>query len=182
MRAVSAANTLSPAFGGPDQRLGRMGSRWSLSVSIPALAWAGCGREVVADLVRGETEMIIARIPEPGVPVEDYGAPVVNSSSAAGLILPVRGLLASKLVRKGKFLTIITGGQRFVHIVTADATMNGSGVGSLSIWPMLRRQPSNGAVIELAEPKIEGFIEPGQEFAPKTIGAVSMQFTIKERE
>ncbi|HEY1071509.1 hypothetical protein [Brevundimonas sp.] len=180
MRAISAANTMSPAFAGADQRLSRKGSRFALDVSIPALSAAGCGMGLIADLLRGETEPLVLAIPE-HLPTVAYGAPVSNGV-VAGSVLPARGLEPGVVIRKGKFLSVILGGQRFVHIVTAEATANGIGQANLSIWPMLRRPTIDGAVIELAEPKIEGFVEPGQDWSINSLKAVGLSFSLKERE
>lgn len=180
MRAISAANTLSPAFGGADQRLSRKGSRFALDVSIPALSAAGCGMGLIADLLRGETETLVLEIPE-HLPAVAYGAPVANGVST-GSVLAVKGLTPGAVIHKGKFLSIILLGQRFVHIVTAEMTVPAGGLVSLPIWPMLRRPTIDGAVIELAAPKIEGFIEPGQDWSINSLKAVGMSFTLKERE
>ncbi|NWE54265.1 hypothetical protein [Brevundimonas sp. P7753] len=180
MRAISAANTLSPAFGGADQRLSRKGSRFAIDVSIPALSAAGCGMGLIADLLRGETETLVLEIPE-HLPAVAYGAPAANGVST-GSVLAVKGLTPGAVIRKGKFLSIILSGQRFVHIVTAEMTVPAGGLVSLPIWPMLRRPTIDGAVIELAAPKIEGFIEPGQDWSINSLKAVGMSFTLKERE
>ena len=180
MRAISAANTLSPAFGGADQRLSRKGSRFAIDVSIPALSAAGCGMGLIADLLRGETETLVLAIPE-HLPAVAYGAPVANDVST-GSVLAVKGLTPGAVIRKGKFLSIILSGQRFVYMVTAEMTVPVGGLVSLSIWPMLRRPTADGAVIELAVPKIEGFIEPGQDWSINSLKAVGMSFTLKERD
>ena len=180
MRAISAANTLSPAFGGADQRLSRKGSRFAIDISIPALSAAGCGMGLIADLLRGETETLVLEIPE-HLPAVAYGAPVANGVST-GSVLAVKGLTPGAVIRKGKFLSIILSGQRFVYMVTAEMTVPAGGLASLPIWPMLRRPTIDGAVIELAAPKIEGFIEPGQDWSINSLKAVGMSFTLKERE
>src|SRR5690606_34521759 len=140
-------------------RLSRKGSRFAIDVSIPALSAAGCGMGLIADLLRGETETLVLAIPE-HLPAEDYGATVAHGVGT-GSVLPVRGVKIGAVIRKGKFLSIILSGQRFVHIVTAEMTVPAGGLVSLPIWPMLRRPTADGAVIELTAPKIEGFIEPG---------------------
>lgn len=181
MRAISAANTLSPAFGGSLQRIGRKGSRFALDVSIPAMAAKSCGIELIADLLRGETETLVAPVPD-YTPATTWGSPLVNGYSLAGSSLPIDGLPASRAVPKGKFLSLIIDGQRFVHMVTAAATASTGGGATLAIWPALRKSPANNAVVELLAPKIEGFIQPGQEWSTRRIGAVGMSFTIEERE
>lgn len=180
MRAISAANELSPAFGGADQRIARKGSRYALDVTIPALSAKSCGMGLIADLLRGETEPLLIAIPE-HIPAADYGTPVVVGS-VGGNSLPVSGLPAGQVVPKGKFLSVVLAGQRYVHMVTEAATASGSGTASLKIWPMLRRPTINGAVVELAAPKIEGFIETGQSWTINSLKAVGMSFALKERD
>lgn len=180
MRAISAANDLQPVFGGPTQRLARKGSRFALDVKVPAMSAAGCGIGLIADLLRGETETIVLPVPD-YVPAVSYGTPLVNGGGVVGSTLPVDGLPNGCVIAKGKFLSVILGGQRYVHIVTAQTTANGSGQASLPIWPMLRTPTVDNAVVELAAPKIEGFVRPGQEWSISRLRAVGVEFTVAER-
>jgi hypothetical protein len=180
MRLISAANTLTPAFGGAVQRLARKGSRFALDITVPALKQAGCGMSLITDLTLGEVETIVAAIPE-GRAAADYGAPLVVGAGHAGTSLPIDGLLADVVVPKGKFLSIIMAGRRYVHLVTAEATASAGGEATLAIWPMLRRPPADNDVVELATPMIEGFIEPGQGWSISRLDAVGVSFTIEER-
>lgn len=180
MRAVSAASDMTPAFGGADQRIARKGSRFALDISIPALSAKSCGMALLADLLRGETEPLAVAVPE-HIPPADYGTPVVVGV-VAGSVLPVSGLPAGRMVPKGKFLSVVLAGQRYVHMVTEAATATSGGSASLKLWPMLRRPTINGASVELAAPKIEGFVEPGQDWTVGSLPAVGMSFSIKERD
>lgn len=180
MRSISAANTLKPAFGGALQRIGRKGSHFAIDVSVPALSAQGCGMGLIADLLRGETEPLVLAIPE-YLPAQTYGSPLANGVST-GSTLSIKGLTASVPLRKGKFLSIVQGGQRFVYMITADAVASAGGVASVPIWPMLRRPTATNEVIELAAPKIEGFVGAGQEWSIARIKSVGMSFSIEERE
>lgn len=180
MRAVSAANMLNPAFGGARQRIGRKGSHFALDVSVPSMSAQGCGMELIADLVRGETEPIALKIPE-YLPAVSYGTPLANGVST-GSILSVKGLNPSVPIRKGKLLSIIQAGQRFTYMVTAETVASAGGVAPLPIWPMLRRPTAADQVIELATPMIEGFVGAGQEWSIARIKAVGLSFSIEERE
>ncbi|MFC0633296.1 hypothetical protein [Brevundimonas balnearis] len=180
MRAVSAANDLRPSFGGPVQRLGRKGSRFALDVKVPAMSAKGCGIALIADLLRGETETVILPVPD-YVPAVPYGTPLVNGAGQLGTTLVIDGLTPNVAILKGKFLSVILGGQRYVHIVAAQTTANGSGQASLPIWPMLRTPTTDNAVVELAAPKIEGFVQPGQEWSISRLQAVGVDFSVEER-
>lgn len=181
MRVISSTTPARPAFGGPVQPMNRKGSRFALDITVPALALAGCGPELIADLVQGETESLAMPVPEAPSSV-GWGTPRVNGAGQAGLSLIVDGLPAGRTVPKGKFLSVITGGQRFVYLVRTATTANGSGQVTLPIWPMLRRSPANNDVVELAQPMIEGFIPTGQEWSVRRLKALGASFSIEERE
>ena len=186
IRKQSFGNDLTPVLGGPVLRITRLGTRWAIDVSIPALQAAACGASLTMDLERGETETVVMVIPEPGTERASFGTNVkVNGAGQLGMTLNVDGLPANKAVPKGKWLSIVTGGQRFAYRTTAAVVANASGAVALPIFPMLRRQPGNDGVVELAEPKIEGFVAMDIEHSLRAIGstgAVGIDFTISERE
>lgn len=181
MRAVSAANDLRPAFGGGTQRIARKGSRFALDVNIPALALRCAGIEIVADLIRGETELIRTPIPE-ALAAVPYGTPLVAGGGQAGTMLSVDALTPHVVLRKGKFLSVPVSGQGFVYMVTAETVAGADTTADLPIWPMLRSSPANNAAVELTEPTIEGFVQPGQDWSISRLLAVGLSFTIEERE
>lgn len=181
MRAVSAANNLEPAFGGGIQRIARKGSRFALDVNVPALALRCAGVELIADLIRGETELIRCPIPE-AIEAAPYGAALVNGGGQSGTALAVDNLTPNVVLRKGKFLSLPVSGQGFVYMVTAETIADDDGAASVPIWPMLRASPANNAAIELPAPMIEGFVRPGQDWSIWTLRAVGLSFTIEERE
>lgn len=63
----------------------------------------------------------------------------------------------------------------------ASTVANGSGEASLPIWPMLRKSPTDNAVIELSAPKIEGYVPTGQEWSISSLKSVGLSFTVTER-
>lgn len=186
VRKQSFGRDHTPVLGGPVLRLAGLGTRWAFDVSIPALAAAACGASLTMDLERGETETVVMVIPEPGTERASFGSSVrVNGAGQLGMTLNVDGLPANKAVPKGKWLSLLIGGQRFAYRTTAAVVANASGSVALPIFPMLRRQPVNDDVVELAEPKIEGFVAMDIEHSLRAIGttgAVGIDFTISERE
>lgn len=180
LREVAAGNILRPAFGGPLQPLTRKGDHWAVDVTIPALDARECGMELFADLTRGKREALVLRVPEY---MEDrpYGSPVCNSVST-GDTLSIRGLTPSVVIPKGKWLSLILNGQRYLYLVAAEAVANGSGVASVQVTSLLRRPTIDGAVVELAEPKIEGYVAPNQAADIGTLPAVGLQFSLEERD
>ena len=84
------------------------------------------------------------------------GATVVNGTDSGGTVLKVTGGNPGYVVREGYWLNVIHAGLRYLHRVTAAATLNGSGAATLAVEPPLRIFPSNGDSVELAAPVIEG--------------------------
>lgn len=181
MRAVSAVNNMAPAFGGPRQRVTRMGSHWAMDVDVPRMNDRCCGIGLVADLVQGESETIIALVPEPKGMHIPTGAPLVNGAGQSGMVLNIDGLTPNEVIRKGKFLSLIISGQRFLYMVRSEVVAT-TGAVAVPIWPMLRVSPANNGVVELAEPKIEGYIAAGQEWDVNQMPLIGAQFSIEERE
>ena len=68
-------------------------------------------------------------------------------------------------MKEGQFFSVIHSGRRYVYMFTADATANGSGNLSAAIFPLLRTALSINDVIEIAQPKIEGLVMPGEEIS-----------------
>lgn len=158
-RLIGFFEDQTPVLGGPISRVARMGDRWAIDVETFPARYAEHGMAYLSRLVRGMREEVILAFPEPGLSALDYGVPVVASAGAAGQTLPVSGLTPGVTIREGKFLSIVISGRRYLHQVTADVVVAGDGLASLPIYPMLRRQPPAGSVIELAVPKISGFVQ-----------------------
>ena len=185
MRDVPAGSgMLSPAFGGPDNPLSRMGDKWAIDVVIPSLRWAGCGASLTADLLQGRRELLGLTIPEPGVTQTGFGTPLIKGAGQSGSAIDLDGLTAGAVIPKGKFIEIVTGGYSYVHMVTAEATADGAGeVAGLAIFPMLRVSPADNATVNIANPRIWGFREaPGLDFSLRRIGSTGLQFTLRERK
>lgn len=152
-----------PVLGGPQSRVSRVGDRWGIEVQTAAAEYATDGKRYLARLLRGMRETVVVAFPEPGVAVKDYGAPVVSTAGAAGLSLPLGGLKPGETIEEGKFLTIIINGQRFLYQAAADVTAGIGGTANLPIYPMIRVQPPVGAVVNIAKPEIEGFVQGNEQ-------------------
>lgn len=177
---VTAKNVLTPAIGGAEQELLRKGTRNEIGFTLPplddleAMDWA--------DLtIEGDT--VVMTVLQPSLVIGNPGAPLVNGAGAIGASLPVKGLTPGYTIRKGQWLTHLTNsGQRFLYRASAAVTANGSGVAAVPIYGLLRRSPLNNEVIEIAKPRIEGFV---RDLGKITIGVdrlVVLSFKIRERE
>ncbi|ALJ08229.1 hypothetical protein [Brevundimonas sp. DS20] len=179
LREITASNILRSAINGDSMVRHRMGDRWAMDVNVPAVDAANCGPGLVADLVRGKKEAVRVPVPE-HFPAENYGATPTVNGSAAGTSLPIKGLTPGVLIRKGKWLNVIYGSQRFLYQTAAEVTANGSGIATLTLTQMLRRPGVNGHQIILNKPVIEGLIPPGQSWSMGSLPAIGVSFSIEE--
>lgn len=180
MRIITYASIQNPILGGPETRVLRLGDRFAADFTTYVATYADEGRKFLARLIRGLTETVVMRIKEPGIDLTGYGTPQINAPSS-GMSITVKGIPVGKLIPEGKFLSIVRGGQRYVHQVTADTTVAGATV-TLPIYPMLRIQPQTNDVVELADPKIEGFISGSEQSWNVAISKrIGFQFSIQER-
>ena len=183
MRLISYATDQTPTLGGPQTRVMRMGDRWAGDFTTYPALYAEQGRVYLSRLVRGMTDTVLINVIEPGMRGGDYGVPLVAVGGAFGQSIQIKGLGSGRVVPEGKFLSIVTAGQRFLYMTTAEVVADGTGSATLPIYPMLRRQPAVNDVVELSAPKMEGYVQ-GNEVQwditkSKRIGFV---FSVQERE
>lgn len=180
-RLITARNELSPAFGGAVQRINRKGSRYAIDFVMPPMTYA----ESMAWIdLQSEDQTVIMAIPQPGVePGAATGPTAVKGAGQAGSVLVVDGFAPGFAVQKGVWLSVATGGQRWLHRVAADVTASGVGEASLPLQTMLRQSPSDNAVVNLDVGYIEGYAKVAED--AWTVGPdrlVYLKFTIEERE
>jgi hypothetical protein len=148
-----------PILGGAIQRINRAGSRYVLEVELPPLPQEPNARIFTAKWERALTEGASFLIPQPGFIVPPSGTPLVNGAVSGGTSLPIKGLAPSVPLKEGQWLNVIHNSKRYAYRIAADAVANGSGVATVTLTTMLREQLSNNDVIELAAPRIEGWVE-----------------------
>lgn len=154
---------LEPFLGGPVQRINRVGSRFALRVTMPPMREDGA-RAFIARLLQGRTQTVVMPWPLLGFVPGNPGAPLISAAPAGGSAIAIKGLTAGYAVKEGQFFSIVHGGRRYMHMFTAAATANGSGViAAAPIFPMLRTNLAVNDVLEIATPMIEGNVLPGDE-------------------
>lgn len=179
-RLVTARNDLSPAFGGPTNRFSRMGSRYALDVEMPpmryidALDWAD---------LEDEADTCVMLIPQPGLDTGSPGVPRVNGAAQAGSSLILDGLTPHYALRKHQWLTVTTGGQMFNYRAKSAVVADAAGNLTVPLRTMLRVPPANNDVVEIAEPKIQGYVTVTEDaWSVDAAHIVALTFTITERE
>lgn len=145
-------------MGGAYQRLNRLGNRFALQITYPRLKPEPDGRILASRLRRAKTEGALFPVPQPGLDLGSPGSPVVNGAGQMGSSLTLRNFAPGYTVREGQFFSIIHGGRRYLHCAAADATSTGGGNITLTLYPMLRIRPADGAICEFAKPYIEGIV------------------------
>lgn len=176
---ISTRNTLTPATGGDEQEIRRKGSKYALTFSMPVMAYS---QSMPWSDLHAEGETVVMRVFQPGFDTGAPGAPLVKGAGQIGSALIVDGLTPGYVIRKGQFLSVLTGGQRFLYRARADVTASGSGEATVLLGTLLRRPPADNAVVELAQPMIEGFVRDLGEWTVGVDRLVSLQFTVRERE
>ena len=179
-RLVSYATDQKSSLGGNTQRLTRLGSRFAIDVQYPPMVYSDAQQFLVA-LVQSETVALSIPVPQRGLTIGTPGSPVVNGNGQAGLALAIRGAAAGYTVQLGQFLSVITGGRRSLYMCTSATTLNGSGAGTVPIGPMLRTTPSDGDTVELAVPRLEGFLPIGAaKWSIEMLIRIGIAFSIEE--
>lgn len=160
---VSFGGVLTPFLGGEVQSINRLGTRLGLRVSYPPIR-GEIARQFQARLLRGQKDRVLLEWPlldhDPGAPP----APAINATSS-GTAISVKGLGAGYELVEGQPLSVVHDGRRYMHISTGTVTANGSGIAAVGIYPPTRVAYSANDVVEIERPIIEGFVNPGEEYA-----------------
>ena len=95
----------------------------------------------------GQSDSFTISMPGLGTPQGTAaGSPLVNGGAQTGTSLITDGWsINSAILKKGDFIEI--DGDPKVYMITADATSNGSGQATLSLFPALRRVPADNFTI-----------------------------------
>lgn len=179
---VDFGSTLTPALGGAEQRINRLGNRFRLAVTMPPMENKDEGRVFIARLIRGRSEGVRMKFPLSGFNPGDPGSPVVNGGGQSGRLLQLRGFASGYTVKEGQFFSIEKGGSHYLYQADEEVSANGAGVMQLTINPLLRASPVDGATCHFAEPMIEGLIEGSDwQWDYALDYSVGLEFVIKER-
>lgn len=180
LRHVRNSETQRSGTGGSITGLNRQGDHWAVEVD-PGVLGTACGRELLADIVRGTGERLRVPLPQPGVDVGPVGAPQVKGAGQAGSALLIDGLTPHYVIRKGYFFTVETPDGPTAHLVTATMVANAAGEATVPFWPMLWLEPADNDVVEMAAPYIEGLIvDEGDQTSGRVAAVTTSSFVIEE--
>jgi len=178
------SSQLDPQLGGEHQQIVRPGSRFALEISLPAKRFAEIGAkgamQWISRLNQAKHGEALYPWPQPGLTVPAMATPRVNGANQMGSSLIIDGATAGVAYREGQFISIIHGGNRYLHMLTADGVLAG-GAGTLPIFPMLRASPADNALVEFSPPMIQGRIVGDQnEWTVDYMRRAGLQFVIAE--
>jgi len=173
------SNDVTSLVGGNRQKNARKGDHYSVDFNMPpmepndARAW----RKLMS-----ASDTVLMRMPQPGFAIGNPGSPQVNGSTQLGTTLTLKGMTPGYVIREGQFFSIITLGRRWLYAADADATANSSGIISIPLEVMIRTNHQNNDVVEVLDPKIEGFPEVAEDaFTIREDGYIWLSFSIEER-
>lgn len=155
-RLLDWGGRLIPILGGPVQTIMRLGTRFSLEFTLPPMASEPDARIWVAALVQGKLLGVRTRFLQDGFTPGATGSPVVDGSGQTGMTLAIRNAQRTYRFRAGQFVSLVHGGRRYLHMVTAKVDVGEDGKATLPIVPMLRVITTDGDALEVAKPMIEG--------------------------
>ena len=179
-------------FTGESQTHEHQGKWWTFELELPALSTAQ-GRVMAAFLanLRGRRGTVMLgdfwqespRGVGTGTPVADTtGSPTPNRARED--VLKVRGLTTSTtgILLAGDYLQLGSGSGARLHMVTEDADSDGSGKASLTIWPPLRADVTDGASITLSAPKGVFRLDANERGLDPRVGSITEIETLRFRE
>lgn len=177
---VDFGGTQQGALGGSAQRVNRLGNRWSMTFECPAMppqqarAWESA-------LARGLKNGVSCIIRQVGTPTGSPGAALVRGAAQAGGTLEIDGLAPGYVVRDGQWLSVLTGGRRYLYMAGGTVMAGADTRAAVPLTDLLRLTPADNAPVELGLPVIEGLLSgpPGWTIDAGRI-ARGFQFTITE--
>ncbi len=181
-RPISSRNETRPATGaGPVGRNLRPGTRWAWDFEYPPMTYV---QSLAFDDLLTEDETVVVDILQPGLVIGNPGAALIDGANQSGRTLNLKQVEPGYVFRKGQWLSMILNGQRFAYKSRSAATADDGGKLALPLRTMLRVPPLNNAVVEIAQPKAEGWVTLDQDAHAIEAGdrLVRLAFTLEERE
>lgn len=182
--AVPIAQTFGgiqrPATGGAVTRIERLGSRWAFSFTTPPMRIEPDYRRWSVLFDEAERLGAIMEVYLPEFKPGPVGSPLVAANTPAGREIPISGLTPNYEVRVGQWVSVVSGGKRYLDRIIRRVTADADGAATVTIKNLIRAPLTTGNVVELAVPKIEGSLEYSSASSWSVDGLSSFAFTITE--
>ncbi len=179
-RPISSRNEQRPASQGPVNRYMRPGTRWAWDNVMPPMSYVD---SLEWDDLLSESDTVVMNILQPGLDTGEPGLPVVDGAGQIGRTLNLKGLTSGYAFRKGQWISLPVSGQLFAYKVRSAVTVEPDGKVALPLLTLLRLPPANNAVVDVAQPRAEGFATVDTaSLEVATDGLVRLRWTLEERE
>lgn len=175
----------NPAVGGSIQPIGRLGSRYQLTVPLPNMDIENARAWVAARLKSKSQGLTVTwKVPQPeGFSAAGLSGALVAGAGQAGTTLNIDGLAAGTVVKPLTALSFVMGGRHYLHMVDTEVTADGSGAAALSLSPAMRASPTDNLAVEMVDPVIEGFFrEDSVKWTVERLCDVAVSFVLFENE
>jgi len=161
-KQIDFGSTITPPTGGPDQRVNRLGNRWSVEVTMPPMPNLEIGQRFVSRLIRGKSEGVRMALPMLGTSSGDVGTPRLALSPGVGRTIDVKNIIADHEIREGQFFSIETGGRHYVYMSNVDVMTSSApdpaSQATIQVSPLLRIAHAINDGVHFERPFIEGLI------------------------
>lgn len=171
---------LTPALGGPVQRIDRLGTRWAWSFQTAPMRIEPTGRDWAARIVQAKREGARLKVSQPDLAPGAIGDTFVADNVTAGRVVTIGGLSPAYILERGRWLSFTTGGRSYLDQVRSDAVANAGGIAVVTIQHLLRAPLVSGDDVEVVAPRIEGWIDDFSQWALDDSRTTSFSFTIAE--
>ena len=186
IRPQSFSGDQEGSLGGPSLPIPRLGDRFAVDIETTQFRQDAESRLFIAAVFEATTAgaRIALRQPNASRALRVFSSPVVDGAGQSGSTLAVRGLVRGQTVTRGDFLSIVHGGNRYLHMIAGAGQISAGADGKVAIplWPMLRFLSVDAEPVELTGPMIEGKLvgfDKGAAF--KRARAEPLSFSIVER-
>lgn len=148
-RPISVVGMTASPFTGAQEVQAHQGEWWELRLDYSPFVSRELAENLIATFVSLNFREHTLRVRAyPRTPRGTWTDGFVNGAGQTGKTLAITGAGANATAKRGDFLQ--QGSQ--LHKVTADATLNGSGAGTIDIWPAIRSAPSHGSGVTVTNP------------------------------
>lgn len=176
-------SVLQPGLGGPTQKINRLGNRFSISVTMPAMKVPKLGRIWLSRLIQAQTQGARMRWPLQGVkspPVSSTGIKIADGGQTGSTLICYGGV-PNAVYKEGQFFSILTNGRHHLYMLTDEVIFNVEGTAPLPIAPMLRVNHGPSDSLFFDPPFFEGIlIGDRREWEWSIANFVGLQFEIQE--
>jgi hypothetical protein len=178
---IGRGGLLRPLSGGRVQFQGRIGDMMACTGQLPPMDRDCAAAWVSALFAQRRGQTVRWTLPAP-YGLTGAGTPRVNGADQQGSSLITDGWTVGFVIPdQTPFNVPDADGRPYLHFTEGSVTANGSGQATLTFGPMLRIVPADNALIEVAAPKIEGWLnDAGVRWSVERLEFYSVPFAIGE--